>query len=437
LFLSVIPGHSHLNFRKHIFHTEAIAQLLPVSAPWIGCAVPKMIFKTDDDQILPIDLFDDKITSSAKCGLIIGTQGSGKSFTVNYFLSNFNIESKKNHIIIIDVGGSYRKLCSDFSGQYLEVELSEKYAFNPFPSPSLAVINTDKNNFEVDPDTIEFLTLLTQKMLKLKELSGREQKILENVIVNTYRICGAETPLLGMMQSQLLNYEGDDEDRATAKSYAKNLEIWTTGRYGKLVNRPSTISPDARLVAFDLQKLQEQPELQTIIFFLIQTVIESKLKDRTLQKMVVIDEGWSFFSDPIGSKLIINLYKTIRKFNGVVWSISQSPKDFLQTPAADAIITNSIIKIILRLESGYELLEKFKLTPPQVETTKHLLATSTFREVFIKYAEFCRVIKIEPSKLDYWICTTNAKDFTKEQQYREEHPGLTEIQILEGLAKGG
>jgi hypothetical protein len=153
--------------------------------------------------------------------------------------------------------------------------------------------------------------------------------------------------------------------------------------------------------------------------------------------MVIIDEGWQFFSDAVGSKLIINLYKTIRKFNGVVWSISQSPKDFLNTPAADAIITNSIIKIILRLESGYELLERFKLSPPQVETTKHLLATSTFREVFIKYAEFCRVIKIEPSKLDYWICTTNAKDFTKEQQYREEHPGLTEIQILEGLAKGG
>jgi len=32
--------------------------------------------------------------------------------------------------------------------------------------------------------------------------------------------------------------------------------------------------------------------------------------------MIVIDEGWRFFNDEVGSRLIENLYRTARKMNG-------------------------------------------------------------------------------------------------------------------------
>ena len=434
LFLSFFPGHSHLNLRKHIFSTDAIAQMIPVSAEWGGCKEPHILFQTEDDQLLPIDLFDSSL--AAKHGLILGQTGSGKSFTTNFILTNFYIESEKNHIVIIDVGGSYRKLCSFFGGEYLEIELSEKFAFNPFPSREIAIIKSTEKEFEVDSDVISFLTNLTQKMLKIKEFSGKEQKIMENAITDTYKHSKTNPPLLSSLHCQLMNYKGDEEDKSVAREYGKNLEIWTTGRYGKLLNRQSSLKPSSRLVVFDLQKLSEQPDLQAIVFFLVSSVIETKLKDLSLKKIIVIDEGWKFFSDAVGSLLIQNLYRTARKFNAGILSISQSPVDFLTTKAANAIISNSFIKYILRIKSGFDLLSQFGLNEQEIEEIRNLRSVKgEYSEILLKFAEQSRVIKIQPSPIDYWICTTDPDDTQIEKNFRTSHPKYTETQILEELAK--
>lgn len=434
LFLSALPGHSHLNLRKFVFQTEAVAQILPISAPWTGSKEPKLIFQTDDNQLLPLDLFDPSLP--AKHGLVIGSTGSGKSFGTNFLLTNFFIESEKNHVVIIDVGGSYRKFSNIFGGQYLEVELSEKFAFNPFPPKEEAVRNSDPAKFEVDADTVSFLTLLIQKMLNLQSLSGHEQTILESAITNAYRFSKTNPPILSSVHYQLLHYEGDGQDKEIALNFAKNLQIWTTGRYGKLLNQEHSLKTDARLVVFDLQKLNDQPDLQTIIFFLIKSVIAHKLKDLSLKKMIVIDEGWKFFSDEVGSQLIMDLYRTARKFNGMVLSISQNPEDFLATKAATSIISNSYTKYILRLKKGHELLPQFQLNSPEIETIKNLTSQQgIFSEVFLKFNENSRVLKIQPSRTDYWICTTDADDKVTEDKFREEHPGLSEMEVIDGLSK--
>lgn len=437
LYLSVLPNHSHLNFRKHIFQSEAVAQILPVSAPWTGSKEPKILFQTEDDQLLPIDLFDP--TLSAKHGLVLGQTGGGKSFATNFILTNFYIESEKNYIIIIDVGGSYRKLCKLFGGQYLEIELSEKFAFNPFPSKEMAIVKQTETllgpEIELDNDVTSFLTNLLQKMLKLPNLSGKEQKIFENAIIQTYKHAKMNPPLLTSLHYQLLNYKGDEEDKKIAREYGKNLEFWTTGRYGRLLNRENSLTADARIVVFDLQKLNEEPDLQSVVFFIISSVIEKKLKDKSLKKMIVIDEGWKFFNDDVGSMLIQNLYRTARKFNAGILSISQSPVDFLSTKAANAIISNSYIKYILRLKTGFDLLKQFELNEMEIEKVKNLrIEKGKYSEIFLKFSEYNRVLKIQPSNIDYWICTTDADDTVTENKLREKYPDWSEEQILKGLA---
>ncbi|MDR1196171.1 MAG: ATP-binding protein [Endomicrobium sp.] len=435
LWLSILPNHAHLNFRKHIYNTNALLQSLPVFSQWKGCDKPRILFQTEDEQLLPIDLFDPSL--SAKHGLVLGQTGSGKSFTTNFLLTNFYIESEKNHIVIIDVGGSYRKLCKLFGGQYFEVELSEKFAFNPFPSKEFAVVKNDETGYEIDDNVIVNISKLVQKMLDLANLSGKDQTILDRAIINTYKNSKHQIPLLGDLVNELFNYPGDEEDKRTAKDFGKNLEIWTSGRYGKIVNRHTTMSVNDRIVVFDLQKLGEDFKLQSIIFFLISSVIENKLKDKTLKKIIVIDEGWKFFNDEIGSMLIQNLYRTARKFNAGILSISQSPTDFLSTKAANAIISNSYVKYILRLKSGFELLEQFGLNAQEIGKVKNLrIEKGKYSEVFLKFSEYARVIRIEPSAVDYWICTTDPDDAKKEDDLRAKYPQYTEAQILENLSQG-
>ncbi len=129
----------------------------------------------------------------------------------------------------------------------------------------------------------------------------------------------------------------------------------------------------------------------------------------------------NFFNDDAGSALIENLYRTARKFNAAIYSISQSPADFLNTKAANSIISNTYLKFVLRIKSGFDLLPQFGLNPQEIEKIKGLrLEKGKYSEIFLKFNEHSRIIKIQPSPVDYWICTTDPEDAQKELEVKEK-----------------
>ncbi|MBI5631619.1 MAG: ATP-binding protein [Elusimicrobia bacterium] len=426
LYLQSIPGHGELNDRKFYVQTNALAGFLPLTGSWRGSRQKKMLVETPLGELVGLDPFDDELP--AKHGLILGTTGSGKSFTTNYILSNFMVESKNNHVVLIDVGGSYRKLARSFNGEYLEVALSEEFGFNPFP---LRAHIAPGGQF--DDDAVAYLSLLISRMCVEQGtgVSVYQKGFLEKAIKAAY--ADKEEVVLSDIRAQLFNLA---KEHPTAKAFADALELWTSGMYGRLFNRPGALDISNRMVVFDLQNLENHPDLQGVYFFVIRSIIWGKLQNRALKKIIAIDEGWKFFNDDVGAELIENLYRTARKFNGAVFSISQSPADFLETRAAKAIITNSYIKYILKLTKGHELLSQFDLNSNEVEAVKQLQSKQgVFTDVFAKYGNHSMVVRIEPCPLDYWICTTDAKDRVREDQVRADNPGISETDLLLKLAE--
>ena len=427
LYLGLLPGHGMLQSRKHYFQTDALAALLPLTGSWRGSKRKKMLLETPLGELIGLDPFDPELP--AKHGLILGTTGSGKSFTTNYLLSGFLAASERNHVVVVDVGGSYRKLAEYFKGEYLEVSLDERFGFNPFPPRSVVAPGG-----EVDGDAVAYLTLLISRMcLGAGEgLTVTEKAFLERAIAAAY--AAHEEPLLSDARAELAKLA---QEHPRAKHFADALELWTTGMYGKLFNRKGSLDVNSRIVVFDLQGLENHPDLQGVYFFVIRSIIWGKLVDRSLRKIIAIDEGWKFFDDEVGVGLIENLYRTARKFNGAVFSISQSPKDFLDTRAANAIIANSYVKFVLKLSKGHELLPQFDLNQNEVESVRHLRAEpGRYSDLFIKFGERAVVARIEPCPLDYWICTTSAEDRLKEDRLRAENPALSETDLLLKLAEG-
>lgn len=421
LFLQSIPGHGELNDRQFFVQTDALAGFLPLTGAWRGSKDKKMIVETPLGELIGLDPFDGDLP--AKHGLILGTTGSGKSFTTNYLLNNFMVESADNHVVIIDIGGSYRKIAEIFGGQYLEVSLSEKYGFNPFPVRSHILVDG-----QFDDDAVAYLLLLISRMCVSpgQAVSTYEKGFLERAIKEAY--AKKEEVVLSDIRTEL---QAMAAEHPKAKAYADSLELWTTGMYGRLFNRKGSLDVTKRLVVFDLQNLENHPDLQGVYFFVIRSIIWGKLLNRKLKKIIVIDEGWKFFNDDVGAELIESLYRTARKFNGAVFSISQSPKDFLDTKAATAIITNSYIKYVLKLTKGHELLAQFELNANEIEAIKQLQSKpGVFSDLFVKYATHSLVARIEPCRLDYWICTTDAKDFVTESRVRAENPGLSQAELL-------
>ncbi len=427
IFLQSIPGHAELVSRKFFIQTDALSGLLPCAGSWRGSKAKKSLIETPLGELVGLDLFDPELP--AKHGLILGTTGSGKSFATNYLLSGFLAESPDNHVIIIDVGGSYRKLAAIFGGDYLEVSLSERYGFNPFPNK--ADIAPDGN---FDDDAVAYLSLLISRMC----LSGKaaasvqEKGFLERAIKEAY--ARKSEILLSDVRRELISLSAA---YPAAKDYADSLELWTAGMYGRLFNRAGNLDSKKRLVVFDLQNLDHHPDLQSVYFFVIRSMIRGKLINRALRKIIVIDEGWKFFDDEVGSELIQNLYRTARKFNGAVLSISQSPKDFLDTKAAPAIIANSYVKYVLKLSKGHELLKHFDLNPREEDAVRNLRSQhKVFSDLFIKFGLHGLIARIEPGPLDYWICTTDAADHVRESKLRCENPNLSETELLMNLAGG-
>jgi len=76
----------------------------------------------------------------------------------------------------------------------------------------------------------------------------------------------------------------------------------------------------------------------------------------------------------------------------MTFMISQSLVDFLQTKAANGIITNAYIKYVLKLTKGHEHLASFGFSASETEAIKNLSSVPR------KYSDiFVRLMRMRPS----------------------------------------
>ena len=432
LFLSFLPLQGDENPLAFIVRSEVLTHLLPLQASWKGTDRIGILLKTYRDEPLRIDLFDSKL--QAKHSVMLGTTGSGKSFFTNHLLLHFFIESLEHEVIVIDLGGSYRKLAGVLEGSYLEVECSEKYALNPFPAKGVLFPAGG-----ADATFIQFLKELLQQMISPKrEWSSSEKMILERAIGEVYRNIGEkDTPLLGDIEKCLRNFGlGDEEDQKKAYQFAKELTLFTEGEYGKILNRRGVFDFNSRFTVFDLRKISQYPELQEILLLIIPFALRRKFENLNLKKILVLDECWQLLKDTQGTDLVETFYRTARKMNAAVLSISQNPTDFLDASIASVMINNSPIKYILRLKEGHDKLALFGLNENEIKAAGELeVRPGRYSEVFIKFDDRSVIARLEPSPLEYWAATTDALDLAEETRIRNAHPDYSHIEVLKRLSE--
>ncbi len=432
LFLSSLPLQGDDNPIPHLIRSEALSHLLPLQASWKGTQRPGVLFKTYRDEPLPLDLFDPAL--AAKHAVMLGSTGSGKSFFTNHLLLYFLAESPTHQVIIIDVGGSYKKLARLFGGAYLEVECSEEYALNPFPRKETLFPESK----EADATFLQFLKELLQKMIDSKKTwSSSEKMILERAIREVYGPLKKEdAPILGDIEKKLRGLSfGDEADKQKAYQFAKELVLFTEGEYGKILNRKGNFDFDSRFTVFDLRKISHYPELQEIFLLIIPFALKRKFENVHLKKLLVLDECWQLLKQAQGSELVEVFYRTARKMNAGVLSITQNPEDFLEAAVASSIINNSPVKYILRLKKSRERLSQFGLNENEIRATGELeVRPGFYSETFIKFDQRATIVKLEPSPLEYWIATTDPTDVSEELRTRESNPALPDFELLEKLA---
>lgn len=95
--------------------TSNLCDMLPVFGPWSGHNEAKILLRSRLGSLVSFNPFASELTNSNQ--VVSGSYGSGKSFMTNILLMQMLKENPK--VFIVDIGGSYKKICENFDGRYL------------------------------------------------------------------------------------------------------------------------------------------------------------------------------------------------------------------------------------------------------------------------------------------------------------------------------
>ena len=398
------------------------------------------------------------ISLDNKNKLIIGPSGSGKSFTVNSFISQHYHEG--DDVIIIDIGGSYKGLFSILGGKYFEYNLLNPLTFNPFLVPWVA------GKPQLSIEKLSFLVSLISILWKQtgQELMKTERSFLQQYLTAYYNYLGDSSQhILSFDQGNSGYNRGDtqqesasmnsfyhfletciDEVHASAtKSYfdLKSLlivlkEYTGIGAYAYLLNASAEIEiSEHQLLCFDLNGIREDIVLFPIISLLIIELVLDKIRKFPLRrKHIYMDEAWSMLKDAMGD-FVMNMYRTIRKSNGAISIITQGIDEIDRSPVGKAIVQNAAIRVVLDHSSApqqYELLQlSLGITEHEMDLLKSLRKNDVegWREFFIKFGNDSEVFLLDAPPEARIAFDSRIEERVKLNTMRTQYNGNIELAI--------
>jgi len=428
VYKTILPAGNTTSVRPKRIKSDNLADFLPVYEPFQGLSRAVCIFRNRLSGLIKYDPFDQSLPNYNT--LVTGSSGSGKSFLNNLVL--LQSLTQKPLVYIIDIGGSYRKLCEFMGGQYIEVsppvgnEIGS--SINPFTLP-IGVTTPS-------PQKIKFLLSLLETMLSEDEndkLPKLSKSLLEEVIIQTYERCKGEAPTLTKFV-EALRESGEVE----LKNYAKMLFPWTGSRpYGRLLDGIGSLTLNADFVVFDLKSLSSYPDLQAVMILIITDFILGKVesvKDR--KKQILMDECWELLKSRGASAFMEYCARTLRKTGSGICFITQGLEEILQSPIGAAILNNTATKFILVQRGDLEPTRKIlKMNDQEMALISSLRqAKGKYSEAFMIANEAKSVIRVIPTPIEYWLATSDATDNALMENARKRFPAKSLPEILHYLA---
>jgi hypothetical protein len=149
---------------------------------------------------------------------------------------------------------------------------------------------------------------------------------------------------------------------------------------------------------------------------------------------------------PVLAPEVVQLFRTARKRNSSVWGISQTLEDFVGTsmqprPHGPGIVKNANTKLIGQQPGDMSVLEnQLHLNEVALAAIKRFTSPQKGRYaemllVIGEKSETTQTVRLVPTPIDYWICTT----YPRERAYRawclRRNPEQPLLECYEELAR--
>jgi hypothetical protein len=424
ILFGTLPGQTEKDLRDMEVLSSNAADLSPVEMPWSGTpGSPMMLFPTPYRQLLPFSPFDQSLENAN--AIVAATSGTGKSMLVQKILLTAGRQDV--NVSILERGDSYLNTVRYMGGRMITMSLDSKLTINPF--------DFETGVTELTNDHRSFLINLIRHMIGDSASSDIEilNNVIETSILNAYarsRMRPVSIPTLSDVRDELENYLDKNKEELVMKEAriaAVKLRAWVDdGIYAKLFDRQTTVDMNAPWLYFNIEKLKDDPKLETAMSLLIAYATTKRAEGGGGARcMTILDECWALLQSPSLGPVVEQLFRTARKRNACVWGISQAVEDFTGTPdkpnrIGAAILTTTAIRLIGRQKGNVEVLSEFlHLSPAAIERIKNLGMTEKGRrsEFVISLGEQSantHSLYVELTPTEYWLATS----FPRERQYR-------------------
>jgi len=366
---------------------------------------------------------------------ILGPSGSGKSFFTNHMVRSYYEQG--THIVLVDVGHSYKGLCDMVNGYYFTYDEKNPIRFNPFYIGEGDSLDTEKKE--------SIKTLLLALWKKDNETFNRSEYVaLSNALQLYYEKLDKDDSLFPCFNT-FYDFLRDEfvailtNDKVKEKDFDVNNFLYVLrpyydgGEFDYLLNATENLELlTERFIVFELDNIKDHPILFPVVTIIIMEVFISKMRKlKGIRKMILIEEAWKAIAKEGMAEYIKYLFKTVRKFFGEAIVVTQEVEDIISSPVVkQAIINNSDCKILLDQSKYQNKFEQIQELLGLTEKEKALILsvnkandpTKKYKEVFISLGGMLsKVYRTEVSPEEYFAYTTEETEKVKVTQYAKKY----------------
>ena len=280
-------------------------------------------------------------------GLILGTPGSGKSFSAKREIANAFLVTQDD-IIICDPEAEYAPLVSRLNGQIIRISPNSHDYINPMDIN--LNYSEDENPVQLKSD---FILSLCELIVGGKNgLEPIEKSVIDRAVINIYRpyLANPEPSKMPILEDLYNELKAMPEPEA--QRIASALDLYVNGSLN-VFNHRTNVNVNNRIVCYDIKELGKQ--LKKLGMLIVQDQVWNRVTINRAEHKATryyVDEFHLLLKEEQTAAYSVEIWKRFRKWGGIPTGITQNIKDLLSSPEIENIFENSDFVYLLNQASG-------------------------------------------------------------------------------------
>ncbi len=350
---ATIPGKESINVRKHFISSANFSDLFPLSAPFSGLSYNSHLAKISGvgdptircitHNLLGYNLNLNAGGKDVGNTFIAGAVGSGKSVLLSTIALSW-LRYPESRVIIFDKGGSSLPATALAGGDYIEpfhidntmnfslfarfMELSEEY--NQTKNSETKLLLDEEVLF-----LVEFLCELAE--INDVEIAPEDRTTLKHIIEQSYQ---KQENYIKYMNSLIRSNQRLQDLYHVLEQYQQG------GVFGTLLDSPKEFKIDSHWTTFEMDIIMDKGHkaLIPVLLYLFHRI--NQLINDLRPTIIILDEAWIFFKNPVFLSKLEEWLRTFRKKNVFLITATQDVID-INNDIANILKTNCPTKIFL------------------------------------------------------------------------------------------